>query len=123
MSDAVVAHLIDINGARTAVRAETLRRKADAAGDDGRDAAEAAFAVEEMKYLLARAINLLPEREKIVMTLLYFKGMSAEDLATVLGTSVARVKQLQATAMLALRDSLAAAGIDLELALRNRSGG
>ena len=58
LSDVVVAHLIDINGARTAVRAETLRRKADAAGDDGRDAAEAAFAVEEMKYLLARATGV-----------------------------------------------------------------
>src|SRR4051812_19833814 len=33
-----------------------------------------AFETEETKYLLARAINTLPEREKIVVTLYYYEG-------------------------------------------------
>src|SRR5580693_864023 len=36
----------------------------------------AAFETEETKYLLARAINTLPEREKIVVTLYYYEGLT-----------------------------------------------
>ncbi|MDQ1486443.1 MAG: polymerase sigma factor FliA, partial [Actinomycetota bacterium] len=35
-----------------------------------------AFETEETKYLLSRAINTLPEREKIVVTLYYYEGLT-----------------------------------------------
>src|SRR6476619_7192585 len=36
----------------------------------------AAFETEETNYLLAKAINTLPEREKIVVTLYYYEGLT-----------------------------------------------
>ena len=44
-----------------------------------------AFETEETKYLLARAINTLPEREKIVVTLYYYEGLTLAEIGQVLG--------------------------------------
>ena len=45
----------------------------------------AAFESEETKYLLAKAINHLPEREKIVVTLYYYEGLTLAEIGQVLG--------------------------------------
>ncbi len=44
-----------------------------------------AFESQETKHLLARAINLLPEREKIVVTLYYYEGLTLAEIGQVLG--------------------------------------
>ena len=47
----------------------------------------AAFESEETKYLLAKAINTLPEREKIVVTLYYYEGLTLAEIGQVLGVT------------------------------------
>jgi RNA polymerase sigma factor for flagellar operon FliA len=67
----------------------------------------AAFETEETKYLLARAINMLPEREKIVVTLYYYEGLTLAEIGQVLGVTESRICQMHTKAVLQLRAKLA----------------
>jgi RNA polymerase sigma factor for flagellar operon FliA len=67
----------------------------------------AAFETEETKYLLARAINTLPEREKIVVTLYYYEGLTLAEIGQVLGVTESRICQMHTKAVLQLRAKLA----------------
>src|SRR5882724_3357357 len=66
----------------------------------------AAFETEETKYLLARAINTLPEREKIVVTLYYYEGLTLAEIGQVLGVTESRICQMHTKAVLQLRAKL-----------------
>src|ERR1700759_3188775 len=70
----------------------------------------AAFETEETKYLLARAINTLPEREKIVVTLYYYEGLTLAEIGQVLGVTESRICQMHTKAVLQLRAKLADPG-------------
>jgi RNA polymerase sigma factor for flagellar operon FliA len=63
----------------------------------------AAFEVEEMKQLLADAINRMGEREKIVLTLYYYEGLTLAEIGEVLGVTESRVCQIHTKAVLQLR--------------------
>jgi RNA polymerase sigma factor for flagellar operon FliA len=63
----------------------------------------AAFETEETKFLLARAINQLPEREKIVVTLYYYEGLTLAEIGRVLGVTESRICQMHTKAVLQLR--------------------
>jgi RNA polymerase sigma factor FliA len=67
----------------------------------------ATFESEEMKYLLARAINTLPEREKIVVTLYYYESLTLAEIGQVLGVTESRICQMHTKAVLQLRAKLA----------------
>src|SRR4051794_35167434 len=67
----------------------------------------AAFESEETKYLLAKAINQLPEREKIVVTLYYYEGLTLAEIGQVLGVTESRICQMHTKAVLQLRAKLA----------------
>jgi RNA polymerase sigma factor FliA len=67
----------------------------------------AAFETEETKYLLARSINTLPEREKIVVTLYYYEGLTLAEIGQVLGVTESRICQMHTKAVLQLRGKLA----------------
>jgi len=67
----------------------------------------AAFESEETKYLLAKAINQLPEREKIVVTLYYYEGLTLAEIGQVLGVTESRICQMHTKAVLQLRGRLA----------------
>ncbi|MFZ0322965.1 MAG: RNA polymerase sigma factor WhiG [Actinomycetes bacterium] len=67
----------------------------------------AAFESEETKYLLAKAINQLPEREKIVVTLYYYEGLTLAEIGQVLGVTESRICQMHTKAVLQLRGKLA----------------
>lgn len=67
----------------------------------------ASFESEETKYLLARAINLLPEREKIVITLYYYENLTLAEIGQVLGVTESRICQMHTKAVLQLRAKLA----------------
>src|SRR5881275_801373 len=66
----------------------------------------AAFETEETKYLLARAINTLPEREKIVVTLYYYEGLTLAEIGQVLGVTESRICQMHTKAVLQLRSRM-----------------
>ena len=65
-----------------------------------------AFESEEMKGILAEAINRLPEREKIVVTLYYYEGLTLAQIGKVLNVTESRVSQMHTKAVLALRGKI-----------------
>src|SRR5690606_23930166 len=80
-------------------------------GDTTADSGEGpvqAYAVEEMRHILADAINRMPEREKIVLTLYYYEGLTLAVIGQVLGVTESRVCQIHTKAVLQLRSRIAA---------------
>lgn len=78
-------------------------------GDTIADAGEGpvqAYEVEEMRQILAEAINRMPEREKIVLTLYYYEGLTLAEIGQVLGVTESRVCQIHTKAILQLRSRL-----------------
>lgn len=61
----------------------------------------------ELRRLLARAINTLPEREKTVVTLYYYEGLTLAEIGNVLGVTESRVSQIHTKSVLQLRAKLA----------------
>ena len=53
--------------------------------------------------ILAEAINGMPEREKIVLTLYYYEGLTLAEIGQVLGVTESRVCQIHTKAVLQLR--------------------
>ena len=53
--------------------------------------------------ILADAINRMPEREKIVLTLYYYEGLTLAEIGEVLGVTESRVCQIHTKAVLQLR--------------------
>ena len=61
---------------------------------------------QETRGLLAAAINSLSEREKIVVTLYYFEGLTLAEIGDVLGVTESRVCQIHTKAVGQLRGNL-----------------
>jgi RNA polymerase sigma factor for flagellar operon FliA len=66
----------------------------------------AAFEVEEMKQILASAINRLGDREKLVLMLYYYEGLTLAEIGEVLGVTESRVCQIHTKAVLQLRSKM-----------------
>jgi RNA polymerase sigma factor for flagellar operon FliA len=62
-----------------------------------------AYEIEEMKQILASAINRLGDREKIVLSLYYYEGLTLAEIGRVLGVTESRVCQIHTKAVLQLR--------------------
>lgn len=61
----------------------------------------------EMRRMLAMAIDRLPERERLVISLYYFEGLTFKEIGKVLSVSESRVYQLHTQAVLRMRGYLA----------------
>jgi RNA polymerase sigma factor for flagellar operon FliA len=75
---------------------------ADAAGRDPTAELEG----QEMRGILATAINSLTEREKIVVTLYYFEGLTLSEIGEILGVTESRVCQIHTKAVGGLRKAM-----------------
>ena len=73
---------------------------------DRTDGPMAAFEVEEMKQILAGAINRLGDREKIVLSLYYYENLTLAQIGEVLGVTESRVCQIHTKAVMQLRGRL-----------------
>lgn len=82
--------------------------------EDGEDFLERHFADDEgdpsriledenLKKLLVRGIESLPEREKLMMALYYEQDLNLREIGEVLGVTESRVSQLHAQAVARLR--------------------
>ena len=65
------------------------------------------FEREETKRMLAQAINRLGDREKVVLTLYYYEGLTLAEIGDVLGVTESRVCQIHTKAVLQLKSKLA----------------
>jgi RNA polymerase sigma factor for flagellar operon FliA len=67
---------------------------------------EVAFAAEETRRGLVDSINRLPSRERLVVTLYYYEGMTLAEIGDVLGVTESRVCQIHAKTMMSLRNRI-----------------
>ncbi len=70
---------------------------------------EAAVDTKLVRRSLEKAVEQLPERERKIVSLHYFRGMKFKDLGALLGVSEPRISQLHARAMGRLREIVPAA--------------
>jgi RNA polymerase sigma factor for flagellar operon FliA len=77
----------------------------DTIADRG-DGPVAAFEVEEMKLILTSAMNRLADREKIVLSLYYYEGLTLAEIGEILGVTESRVCQIHTKAVLQLRSRM-----------------
>ena len=61
----------------------------------------------EMKQRLADAIDDLPEKERMVLTLYYYEELTMKEIGLTLGVVESRVSQIHSSAVLRLRTALA----------------
>jgi RNA polymerase sigma factor for flagellar operon FliA len=78
----------------------------DTIADGAYDPVEA-FETDEMKITLADGINRMPDRERLVLTLYYYEGLTLAEIGSVLGVTESRVCQIHTKAILQLRARLA----------------
>jgi len=64
------------------------------------------FESEEMRQVLADAINRMPDRERLVLTLYYYEGLTLAEIGGVLGVTESRVCQIHTKAIFQLRSRL-----------------
>jgi RNA polymerase sigma factor for flagellar operon FliA len=61
---------------------------------------------QETTFLLARAIEQLSERERLVVVLYYYEGMTLAEIGRMLGVTESRISQMHTAAMSRLRSRL-----------------
>ncbi len=79
----------------------------DTIADNSAHGPMGAFEITETRQLLGQAINGLPEREKIVLTLYYYESLTLQEIGRVLGVTESRVCQIHTKAVLHLRSRFA----------------
>ncbi len=79
----------------------------DTIADDRADDPVTLFEAEETKEILGQAVSGLAEREKIVISLYYYEGMTLREIGQVLGVTESRACQLHTKAVMQLRAQLA----------------
>jgi RNA polymerase sigma factor for flagellar operon FliA len=62
----------------------------------------------EMKQRLVDAIEALPEKERLVMTLYYYEELNMKEIGLTLGVVESRVSQIHSAAVLRLRSAFGA---------------
>lgn len=63
----------------------------------------------DRERLLAEAIARLPERDREIVTLFYYDGLTPKEIGAVLGVTVSRISQLHTRAIMRLRAHLGSA--------------
>lgn len=73
---------------------------------DKKDSVDTQINQQYLKEILAKAIERLPEKEKLVVSLYYFEELNLTEISEVLGLSTSRISQLHTKAIYRLRGSL-----------------
>lgn len=103
VSDAALSSLVSID--ETAYGDDAIDKYSIV--DQAIDASpEKSLDAQSMKESLARAIDRLPEKEKLVVSLCYFEELKLTEIAEVLSVSVSRVSQLHSKAILRLNAAI-----------------
>jgi RNA polymerase sigma factor FliA len=97
--------LDELLGRRQDSESQASATVGDTIADRHHDPVEA-FEVSEMKHLLADAINRMPDRERLVLTLYYYEGLTLAEIGSILSVTESRVCQIHTKAILQLRGRL-----------------
>ncbi|NMB46790.1 MAG: FliA/WhiG family RNA polymerase sigma factor [Firmicutes bacterium] len=81
-------------------------RLADMVADDSHEDPAASVAREAILGVLAEAIDLLPERERLVITLYYYEELTLKEIGKIMDVSESRISQLHTKALSRLRGKL-----------------
>jgi len=79
-------------------------------GSNGRDALSMT-AIKEIKIQLAKHIEQLPEKERLVVSMYYSEEMTMKEIGEVLGITESRVSQIHSQAVIHLRSKLRKDGL------------
>jgi RNA polymerase sigma factor for flagellar operon FliA len=60
----------------------------------------------ETRHFLTDAINRLPERERLVVTLYYYEGLTLAEIGSVLGVTESRICQIHTKSVMSLRNRM-----------------
>jgi len=64
------------------------------------------FEKQETRYFLSDAINRLPERERLVITIYYYEGLTLAEIGGVLGVTESRICQIHTKSVMSLRNRM-----------------
>ncbi|MBW2307923.1 MAG: FliA/WhiG family RNA polymerase sigma factor [Deltaproteobacteria bacterium] len=64
------------------------------------------FSLKEMNNFITSAIQELPEKERLVVTLYYYEELNMKEIASVLGLTESRISQLHTKAVIRLKKKL-----------------
>jgi RNA polymerase sigma factor for flagellar operon FliA len=108
--------LLDKTKGATFLDIETIRRRMpddnendlfDLIADDREINPFALLNKTEIKEILIKSINALPEKEKIVISLYYHEDLTMREIGEIMGYTESRISQMHTKAMLRLRAHLA----------------
>src|SRR5438067_4319379 len=91
--------------------------------DDGSNDPYAKFETSELTTLLAEAIEELPEKERLVLSLYYYEEFTMKEIGALLGVNESRVSQLHTKATLRLRGKLGKLIPDVDSMFRTAAAG
>ncbi len=91
--------------------------------DDGTNDPYTKFEANELTALLAEAIEELPEKERLVLSLYYYEEFTMKEIGSLLGVNESRVSQLHTKATLRLRGKLSKVVPDVDAILRSVAAG
>lgn len=80
--------------------------RADTLSDPNSPNPAASILEEEFRDYLATAIDELPEKDRVVISLYYYEELTLREIGLILEVSESRVSQLHARALMRLRDKL-----------------
>lgn len=109
--DTLRAHLGEIANLGFVALDELLNPSENASGsmtdvlpDSGAIDPSGSFEKEETRYMLADSINRLPDRERLVLTLYYYEGLTLAEIGGVLNVTESRICQIHTKAVMSLRN-------------------
>ena len=73
---------------------------------DETETPESGYENKELSEMMVRAIDLLSEKEKIIISLYYYEGLKAKQIAAILEVSESRVSQMHSKALTKLKFNL-----------------
>ncbi len=109
--DTLRSHLGEIANLGFVALDELLNPSENASGsmtdvlpDSGAIDPSGSFEKEETRYMLADSINRLPDRERLVLTLYYYEGLTLAEIGGVLNVTESRICQIHTKAVMSLRN-------------------
>ncbi|MFD0824945.1 sigma-70 family RNA polymerase sigma factor [Neobacillus sp. M.A.Huq-85] len=86
----------------------------DQLSDENSISQERQMQMGEFKKLMAECIDKMPENERLVITLLYYEGLTQIEIADIMNLTKGRISQIHSRAILRLRQSFEAKGFSLD---------